>query len=691
MYYRDFVVNEGAELVIDVTLLNAMDGDAPLDELVFYVIKAPTHGVITDTRIEGNIPVKKFTLTQIRKSTSVVYQHDGSETSEDSLTLAVSDGVHNTTQTVPIKILLVDDEHPRLEVNKGLRLEAIGESDLITPQNLKATDIDSNDENITFIVRSVPRAGFLQMLREDGTIRNLTQGDVFKQLDINRRLVIYSHIKGIPTPRDEMYFDVTDGINNLLYQVFYVFIKADDRIPPVVINKGVRLKQGARVTITTDFLSAHDIGSDNTRLRYTLTKVPAQGHLELTDAPGVSVTSFTQKDIASNKLLYVHTSDEESAGDSFDFEVTDGSSTTITRRFLISLIDVNNKKPVAFCNTLRVKEGSSVAVSPFELRGEDRDTKPESLVYTVTRVPLHGNLYKSGISVREFSQSDVNDGSITYLHDGTDTTKDGFFVSLTDGSHKEFYLSPNTKVSRSMPFEMKVDITAVDNRPPLLVHNRGVTDLQVLKHGTLGFVLDNTILKSEDRDSNNSALIYRIVNHPLNGYLTTSLLTNTSLNNFTQHDIDSLRIRYVLYPGLNVTSDVFTFSVIDPAGNTLPRQLFSIVWARVSFTVQSYKVKETEESLVVTLQREGFLGDSSFMRMAMIGITADLRQDFTASTTHVQFSPGQNKVTWKLRIIDDKRYEANETLSLKLTSPRGCVIGTRNTMLVTIVDPEDCE
>lgn len=668
-----------------------MDGDAPLDELMFYVVKAPSHGIITDTRIEGNVPVKKFTLTQIRKSTSVVYQHDGSETSEDSLTLAVSDGVHNTTQTVPIKILPVDDEHPRLEVNKGLRLEAVGESDLITPQNLKATDIDSTDENITFIVRALPRAGFLQMLHEDGTIRNLTQGDVFKQIDINRRLVIYTHIKGIPTPRDEMYFDVTDGINNLLHQVFYVFIKADDRIPPTVINEGVRLKQGARVTITTDFLSAHDIGSDNTRLRYTLTKIPSQGHLELSDAPDVPVTSFTQKDIASNKLVYVHTSDEESAGDSFDFEVTDGSSATVTRRFLISLIDVNNKKPVAFCNTLKVKEGSSVAVSPFELRAEDRDTRPESLMFTVTRVPLHGKLYKSGVGVRAFSQSDVNDGVISYLHDGTDTTEDGFFVSLSDGSHKEFFLSPNTKISRKMPFEMKIDITAVDNRPPLLVHNKGVTDLQVLRHGTLGFVLDNTILKSEDRDSNDSALIYRIDNHPLNGYLTTSLSTNTNLKNFTQDDIDSLRIRYVLYPGLNVTSDVFKFSVIDPAGNTLPRQLFSIVWARVSFTLESYKVKETEGSLLVTVQREGFLGDSSFMRMAMTGINADLREDFAASTTHVQFSPGQNKVTWKLIIIDDKKYEANETLILQLTSPRGCVIGKRNMTMVTIEDPEDCE
>ncbi|KAK3696730.1 hypothetical protein QZH41_013073 [Actinostola sp. cb2023] len=511
LYYRDFVTEEGAELVIDVTLLNAMDGDAPLDELMFHVLQPPKHGVITDTRIEGNVPVSEFTLTQIRKSTSIVYLHDGSETLNDSLRLAVSDGIHNTSQLIPIKILPVDDEEPRLAVNKGMLLQAMGESDLLTRQNLRATDIDSPDENITFILRVAPKAGALQKLGVGGALRNLSRGDEFSQIDITRRLIVYTHDQRIPTSRDEMYFDVSDGTNTLLNQPFYVFIKSDGRIPPTVINRSVRLNQGTKVTITTDFLSAHDLNSVNTKLRYTLTKFPSQGQLEFIDAPGVPVTSFTQLDIASNKLVYVHTSNEEIAGDSFDFEVTDESRTVvITRRFSIALLDVDNKKPVALCSALYVREGRSALVTPFVLRAEDRDTKPESLLFTVTRVPLHGMLLKRGVTIRRFSQSDINAGAISYLHDGTDTTEDSYFLSVSDGTHKEFYLLPNTHQPRSKPFEMHVNITAVDNRPPQMVHNRGVTDLQVFPGGLLGFILDDNTLKAEDRDSNDSTLIYRI-------------------------------------------------------------------------------------------------------------------------------------------------------------------------------------
>lgn len=690
LYYRDFITEEGAELVIDVTLLNAMDNDAPLDELMFHVITPPKHGVITDTRIEGNGPVTKFTLTQIRKSTSIVYIHDGSETVNDSIHLAVSDGIHNTSKTIPITVRPVDDEQPRLVVNKGLRLRFPGESDVLTPQNLKATDIDSPDDNITFILRAVPKSGVLERLSFRGQT-NISKDDVFTQMDVQRRLIVYSHNRGSSASRDEMYFDVTDGTNTLLSQPFYVFIKTEDRISPTVINKNVRLDQGTTVTITTDFLSAHGIGDENGKLKYTLTKPPSQGHLELMDRPGVPVKSFTQLDIASNKLIYVHTSKEESAGDSFDFEVADDSRImVVTRRFLITLLDVDNKNPVAMCTTVYVEEGRSTLISPDVLRADDRDTKPESLIFTITRVPLHGMLLKRGVNVRQFSQADVNAGAVTYFHDGSDTTKDSFFVSVTDGTHKKYYLSPNTRQLRTKPFEVNVNISAVDNRPPQIVHNRGITDLQVFPDQRLGFTLDDNILKAEDRDTDDSMLIYLIKFHPLHGVLTANLVSNTSLTNFTQNDINKRKVHYVLDFQINVTSDVFTFLLGDPAGNTFPPQTFSIVWSRVSFTQEFYFVNETEGVLQVILKRQGFLGDSSFVRIEMKGVTARLNDDFGSfGSFHVQFSPGQTQAMWKLRIVDDSEYESKETLKLHLINHFNCVIGERKRATITILDPED--
>lgn len=490
-----------------------------------------------------------------------------------------------------------------------------------------------------------------------------------------------------------MFFDVTDGTNTLLNQPFYVFIRNNQRIQPTVINKRIQLKQGARVTITTDFLSAHGLNSQNTKLKYTLIKNPSQGHLELTDAPGKPVTSFSQLDIASNKLLYVHTSNNESAGDSFDFEVTDETrSVLVTRQFLITLIDVDNQKPVAMRTTLYVMEGRSATINPYVLRADDRDTISESLVFTVTRVPLHGMLLKNNVNVRRFSQADVNAGAVAYLHDGSDTTKDSFFLTLTDGTHKQFYLSPNTRQLRTKPFEMFVNITAVDNRHPQMVNNKGVTNLQIFQGAILGFILDENILKAQDRDSDDSTLIYHIKNQPLHGRLTKSLSSDISLTNFTQEDVNTRKVRYVLSPGLNVTSDAFTFSISDPAGNTFPQQTFSIVWSRVGFSQEFYLVNETEGVLEVSLQREGFLGDSSFVRVEMIATTARLFDDYSSfGSMHVQFNPGQTHAKWKLRIIDDSIYETKETLQLHLINPMNCIISGRKTATITILDREDCK
>lgn len=65
---------------------------------------------------------------------------------------------------IVVLILPVDDEPPRLSVNNGLELE-IGETKIITNRLLKATDLDSLDSNLTFILRHPLSQGFLQHLK----------------------------------------------------------------------------------------------------------------------------------------------------------------------------------------------------------------------------------------------------------------------------------------------------------------------------------------------------------------------------------------------------------------------------------------------------------------------------------------------------------------------------------------------
>lgn len=691
IFTRDFVVDEGDEMIIDVTVLNAVDADEPLDELIFVVVTPPRHGMITDSRRGGNKPVSRFPLTQIKKSTSIVYRHDGSESTQDSFALSVFDGKFNTSRIIPVFIIPVDDEEPALSVNTGLRIEAIGTSKTITPKNLKAQDVDSPDDNITFIVRSPPRAGQLIRINSNGSAQVLRETGKFTQRDINERRIVYSQDAKIPSERDQIKFDLSDGENTRLNQDFYVEISAGDMIYPTVINKGVRLAQNSRMVISTNFLSASDTGSSNAKLRYLILKQPQKGRLEHLDLPGVRLNTFTQLDLAGNKVIYIHTSADEETADSFDFEVSDGTNSVI-RRLLVTLININNKKPVVISSKLVVNEGETVLITPFELRAEDQDTPLEYLVYTVTRVPLHGWILNGATPSREFTQEDINLNRISYVHDGTEVHEDSFQIAVSDGPHNEFYVFPDTNTTLSEGLEIPITILPVDNRIPQLVLNRGATNLDVLPGNRLGLVIRSSALRVEDLDSRNSELLYTITYPPINGILAVAghLWSNKSVTNFTQADIDAGNITYVLRNGSNVTNDAFDFEVSDPAGNKLRYQRFSLTWAWITFERSKYEINETDGVLRIAVVRRGFLGEVSFARLSVTSLTATSGDDFSPlGSTHVQFSPGRSRAEWKLRIEDDGQYEGYETVKVELTSPQMCVIREPRSVHVIITDPED--
>lgn len=54
----------------------------------------------------------------------IVYQNDGTEVTTDSFTLHLTDGDFEDTKTVSVIIGLVNDETPRVSVNRGLRVQA---------------------------------------------------------------------------------------------------------------------------------------------------------------------------------------------------------------------------------------------------------------------------------------------------------------------------------------------------------------------------------------------------------------------------------------------------------------------------------------------------------------------------------------------------------------------------------------
>lgn len=84
-----------------------------------------------------------------------------------------------------------------------------------------------------------------------------------------------------------------------------------------LITKPVTLLEGERVILTTDILTAADSGGRPDELIYTVAVPPEHGHLHMVQTPGVPVFSFSQMDVAANRVCYTHDNSRFADRDSF--------------------------------------------------------------------------------------------------------------------------------------------------------------------------------------------------------------------------------------------------------------------------------------------------------------------------------------------------------------------------------------
>ncbi|RVE63941.1 hypothetical protein OJAV_G00141250 [Oryzias javanicus] len=402
------------------------------------------------------------------------------------------------------------------------------------------------------------------------------------------------------------------------------------------------------------------------------------------------IVSFSQLQLAGSKIFYVHTSDDEVKMDSFEFEVTDGYN-PVFRTFRISIVDVDNKKPVVTIKSLVVTEGQLKLITPFELNAEDQDTDEKLIRFTITQLPIHGKLlFNRSTPVTGFTKQDLNENLISYKHDGTESSEDSFSFTITDGTHTDFFVFPDTVYETRRPQTMTITVVAIDNGLPQIVVNKGAFTLKILTTGHLGFPISPKVLRAEDRDSKPASLLFHITTQPKHGYVVHLGRGNNSVDTFSQADINDLHICYVLRNEENATSDVFHFSVEDKGGNKLNGQQFRLDWAWISLEKEYYVVDEEDKHLDVVLRRRGYLGETSFIGIGTQDGSAKKNEDFKGKLQkQVQFNPGQTRATWRLRILADGKYEQAETFQILLSEPVMGVMEFPVVATVEILDPKD--
>ncbi|KAM4809143.1 extracellular matrix organizing protein FRAS1 [Rhinophrynus dorsalis] len=705
-------VQDKSGAVIKNDCISVQDIDTQDNELIFTVTKMPVNGLLRRRQFYSEPLDNGRVLSQGSSFTYqdvldelIVYIPESVTIPSDEFRFSLSDGIFTETGRVEISIDPQRKEPPRLTINRGLQISA-GSVSTITDQHLKATDIDSDDAKLRYLMKKDPTVGRLQMSKNNILVQISVKGPVtsFNQMDINKGHVQYKHEKGEPGGSFAFKFDVVDPEENkLIDQSFHISIIEDKLPPSITANKGLTLDENSVKKITTVQLAATDQDSEPRELLFRITKQPSLGHLEHVAFPGRKISSFSQADLDSHSIQYIHTSAEEKHSDDFTFTVSDGVN-EVSQTFYITINKVDDSLPVVQNLGMRVQEGVRKTITEFELKALDADTEAESVTFSIVQPPRYGVIERSsnGQSYRQtstFTMDDIYQNRISYNHDGSNTLKDRFSFTVSDGTNPFFIVEEGDKeIVTATPQRFKVDILPVDDGTPRIVTNLGLQWLEYMDGKARNFITKKELM-TMDPDTEDKLLVYEISSGPSHGSLDNKLKPGVSITSFTQEDINLGLIRYTLHEEkYKETMDNFKFLVKDSKPNVVSDNMFHIQWSLISFTHTSYNASEKAGSISVTVKRSGNLNQYAIVLCRTEQGTATStssvgsrpgQQDYVEYAGQVQFDEREDTKACTIIINDDQVYENIEHFTVELSMPAYALLGHITKATVNINDTED--
>ncbi|KAG7327532.1 hypothetical protein KOW79_009138 [Hemibagrus wyckioides] len=608
MFTNLLKVEEGGSSFLMEEHLLVRDADSPKEKLRVQVRTQPQHGRL---ELQGVLlsEGESFNLQDI-KALRVRYIHDDSETTRDSIGLTITDGINSAQSELLVQILPVNDEPPQL--GSGLKdgLSCMeGSLVQITAEYLFATDADSDDTRLTYMLARTPARGVLQ--------RNGVIVDKFSQLDVLNGLIFYMHTGGEigPDPvSDTVTLIVSDGeagtdsccqedavpppvpLHGTLpvYDLNVTVIPVNNKAPSITIGNMLVVDEGSSLCLCGDLLMATDPDTKPDQLNFFIEIPPQYGFLENTlpspgfekSNAGIQVDSFSQLHLSSGFINYVQSIHQgvEPTGDHFSVSVSDGVHKSEPVPFYIVINPANDEAPSLFLHNFTVMEGGMKDLNPAILDAVDLDAPPDLLSFTILVPPAHGallhgiygldmNQYKDmgpeilrrSIPVQSFTIQALRQGmKIMYMHDDTETREDTFTMQLTDGRH-------------AVQGTAWVHILPVNDEKPRLIKNAGL-EVDALEMR----VISSVVLEAEDYDTPSNQVYYVLNAGPRFGLLQLKTEAGfTDLNagqNFTQDDVEMNRLLYkhTTFSGFK-GHDRFHFFLSDRDNETPPLSFFIAV------------------------------------------------------------------------------------------------------------------
>lgn len=487
----------------------------------------------------------------------------------------------NQTVVVSVSLGLIRVHLSRVTVREG-------QAAVIDGQHVEVTI----DPAVTFPVELVievenrTQHGQLAILGDDGQRQ---AANTFTVRDIENRQLVYSHDSS-ETDSDSFTFHirVTSSLPKELekermtssMRVDINVSPVNDQRPEIIRNKELQLLEGSNHTVTSDYLYVEDKDTLPENLIITVTLDPGNGFLSLKTAPEKRISSFTQRDIDDNNVLFTHIRSRSLSG-GFSFKATDNNYTTSDQVFAIRVhpLSLNVSAPRGKPLLVDATRSPNSRITPSYLMAQTNDrVQDRDVTFTVVVDSQHGYLAekrKPNEQIRSFTQGDINDGEIKYFlaDENTMAINDSITLQVSIGSSsKDFILFIN-----------------IIPRPlPLVTVNEG---LDVAEHEEV-IITKNRLESSDVLDTQSVQIVYYIESGPMYGRIFTSLQSDTTVSSFSQADINQKKVRY-LHTGGQSSVDRVILTVSNGKYNRSGIEFLIVIFSKqLKVNVRGLQVQE---------------------------------------------------------------------------------------------------
>ncbi|KAF0034127.1 hypothetical protein F2P81_014193 [Scophthalmus maximus] len=529
------------------------------EEVTFNLDEGAKYGGLyrNETKVES------FTQSDL-KDGLISYRHDDSKHLADYFNLTVKAKGFQLAAKINVKVYLESHQRPPIVLHHNTLLVEEGKPVKIDQTKLEVTHEDNMPSEIVFTARVAPSYGFLRRFVEAenryvGTKHSPVK--TFSQEDVNSGNIQYVQVEPNKV-NDTFILDATNGVTDV--GDIRMSVDIIPRLIPLQVSN-ITLNEGASKALTQDVLKVTNRHFSGINFLYSLSEPPQRGHVEHSRHPGVSITSFTRRQVEHEFIYYVHDG-SETVSDNFTVVANDSGlrKQSAAQTVYIQVTAVNDEPPVITANrVLRVWVSSVTEIGPEDLRALDQDTPPEELHFMVTP-PSNGHLALKSAPARpvlNFTQTHVDQGQLLFVHKGA--MSGGFNFQVNDGV--------NFTPRQIFSITARALLLSLEKNRPLKVFPGSSA------------LITNEDLEAVTNDVGNTSsrvITFSVIRHPKLGRLVTRQPDNSTvdISTFTQDMVDRKEVAYIQTPIESVgweAMDSMTFSVASPPAS-LDSQTFRI-------------------------------------------------------------------------------------------------------------------